>query len=176
MHRRIELCGSSFEVSWLRVAVWCPNKNKVGLQHGQQLKEEIHRQKTVYEAMFLKTSNTSWEQVRTIAKQYQATIENLTPDLFTEIKGIAEGSELEVLDIVALNSRSEIALGMFSDGCSSLGWNRGNEGVVLSQNWDWTARVKQNLALMSIEKPGKPKIWLVNEVSEVNYVDCSIGL
>jgi isopenicillin-N N-acyltransferase-like protein len=116
--------------------------------------------------MFQQTSNLDWQGVRSIAKEYAATVEHLTPDLFTEMRGIAEGSGLEILDIVALNCRSEIALGHFSDGCTSLGWKFGpGDGVLLAQNWDWTARVKENLVLMSIDQPGKPKIHMVTEVS-----------
>lgn len=114
--------------------------------------------------MFQKTSKLDWEGVRSISKEYAATIEKLTPDIFTEMQGIAEGSGLHILDIVALNCRSEIALGLFSDGCTSLGWKTATEGVILAQNWDWTARVKKNLVLMSIDQPGKPKIYMVTEV------------
>jgi isopenicillin-N N-acyltransferase-like protein len=35
---------------------------------------------------------------------------------------------------------------------------------VLSQNWDWTATVKKNLAMVSIEQPDKPTIYMVTEV------------
>jgi isopenicillin-N N-acyltransferase-like protein len=115
--------------------------------------------------MFLQTSKLSWPAVRQIAQQYSDTILALTPDIHTEIVGIAEGSGLDVLDIVALNCRSEIALGSFTDGCTSVGVKTENEGVFLAQNWDWTARVKRNLAFMSIAREGKPRIWMVTEVS-----------
>lgn len=114
--------------------------------------------------MFKSTSKLDWPAVRLIAQEYRTTIANLTPDLHEEMVGIAEGSGLDVLDIVALNARSEIALGLFEDGCTSVAWKTENEGVFLAQNWDWTARVKSNLAMMSIEQPGKPKIWMVTEV------------
>lgn len=113
--------------------------------------------------MFKKTSNMEWAAVRHISQDYAATLQRLTPEIYSEMEGIAEGSGLDTLDIVALNCRSEIALGMFSDGCTSLGWRR-SDGVLLAQNWDWTARVKENLAIMSIDQPGKPKIFMVNEV------------
>jgi isopenicillin-N N-acyltransferase-like protein len=38
---------------------------------------------------------------------------------------------------------------------------------VLSQNWDWTANVKKNLAMVSIEQAGKPTIYMVTEVSPI---------
>jgi isopenicillin-N N-acyltransferase-like protein len=80
------------------------------------------------------------------------------------MEGIAEGAELDIFDIMALNCRSEIALGRFSDGCTALSWKRSNSAQVLSQNWDWTATVKKNLAMVSIEQTGKPKLYMITEV------------
>lgn len=99
----------------------------------------------------------------------------LAPDLYTELEGIAAGvgGEVTLLDIVALNARSEIALannkGGLDDGCTSLAWTLSGGRQVLAQNWDWTEDVGQNLALVSIEQPGtgKPKIWMVAEVCVV---------
>lgn len=91
-------------------------------------------------------------------------LENLVPHLYAEMKGIAEGAELDVLDILALNCRSEIALGKFSDGCTTLCWKKNENARVLSQNWDWTAHVKKNLAMVSIGQTGKPTIYMVTEV------------
>jgi hypothetical protein len=51
------------------------------------------------------------------------------------MRGIADGSGRELLDIVALNVRTEINFGLFSDGCTSLAWKTG-ERSWLGQNWD----------------------------------------
>lgn len=125
--------------------------------------------------MFQQTSKLSWEDVRSVASTYSTTIQHLTPDLHVEMAAIAEGAGLDLLDIVALNCRSEIALGLFSDGCTSLGWKVGGDGeeggeVWLTQNWDWTRRVKGNLVFMSIEQVGKSKIWMVTEVRLLTFL------
>ncbi|KAJ5351075.1 hypothetical protein N7452_000049 [Penicillium brevicompactum] len=138
---------------------------EIGVQHGRALREQIRSQIFIYEAMFQQTSKLAWEDVREVAKEFQSTLKILTPHLLVEMEGIAEGAELAVLDIVALNCRSEIALGKFSDGCTTLCWRKNDGARVLSQNWDWTANVKKNLAMLSIEQEGKPKIYMVTEVS-----------
>lgn len=120
--------------------------------------------------MFQHTSKLDWPAVREIAGAYARTIEMLTPDLYTEMQGIADGAGLDILDVVALNCRSEIALGLFSDGCTSLGWRTRRDGVVLAQNWDWTSRVKKNLVMMSIERAGVPKVFMVTEVCLVIFL------
>lgn len=125
--------------------------------------------------MFQHTSKLSWDEVREVAREFQHPLRTLTPHLYAEMEGIAEGAELDVLDIVALNCRSEIALGKFSDGCTTLCWKKNDNARVLSQNWDWTATVMKNLAMVSIEQAGKPTIYMVTEVrlSSSNTACCA---
>ncbi|KAJ7439506.1 putative acyl-CoA:6-aminopenicillanic-acid-acyltransferase [Mycena latifolia] len=162
---RIELTGSPREI---------------GLEHGKQLAVQIRRQIQVYSAMFQRTSNLDWPAVRDISVSYQDTIRALTPAIYAEMEGIAEGADLSVLDIVALNARSEIALGLFSDGCTSLAWKlKGNGDVILAQNWDWTPRVQENMAMMSIDQPGHPKIYMIAEagiVGKIGFNSASVGV
>ncbi|KAH7397843.1 acyl-coenzyme A:6-aminopenicillanic acid acyl-transferase-domain-containing protein [Cadophora sp. MPI-SDFR-AT-0126] len=155
-----------------------PREAQIGLKHGRILATKIHSQIKVYEAMFQQTSKLSWADVRSIARDYSATIQKLTPDLGSEMAFIAEGANVDLLDITALNCRSEIALGLFSDGCTSMGWKREGGEVLLAQNWDWTRRVKESLVMMSIEKTGKPKIWMVTEagiVGKIGFNSSSVG-
>lgn len=51
------------------------------------------------------------------------------------MRGIADGAGRELLDIVALNVRTEINFGLFSDGCTSLAWHT-EDRAWLAQNWD----------------------------------------
>jgi isopenicillin-N N-acyltransferase-like protein len=109
----------------------------------------------------------SWPKVLDLAEEFRLTIRRLTPDIYHGIVGIAEGADLDILDIVAPNPRSEIALGRFTDGCINLSWNakvESKDRMVLAQNWDWTARVKKNLVMMSIEDIGRPKIYMKTAV------------
>lgn len=114
----------------------------------------------------------SWTSVLDLAKEFQASLTKLTPDICEEMEGIAEGAGLDALDIVALNCRSEIALGGFSDACTSISWKKDETSRILAQNWDWTRMVSGNLAAVSIEKAGKPRIYMVTEVGLLRlYLD-----
>lgn len=117
--------------------------------------------------MFEYTSKLSWQEVREVAKEFVPTLQELTPHILAEMQGIAEGAEVDLLDIVTLNCRSEIALGKFSDGCTTLCWKKSENARVLSQNWDWIAAVKNNLAMVSIEQLGKPTIYMITEVKQL---------
>ncbi|KAG4030452.1 hypothetical protein MFRU_012g01860 [Monilinia fructicola] len=156
---------------------------EIGQQHGSLLSSEIKDQMKIYDAMFQSTSSLSWPEVLEIAREFQVTIQKLTPDIYDEMVGIAEGASVDILDIVALNCRSEIALGRFTDGCTSLGWKMQGEKVegkiVLAQNWDWTERVKKNLALVEIDAAKKEKIWMVTEagiVGKIGFNSAGVGV
>jgi isopenicillin-N N-acyltransferase-like protein len=110
-----------------------------------------------------------WPAVRDIAKPYRETVQKLTPDIYEEMEGIADGSGCDILDIVIINCRSEIAMGMFSDGCTSMGWKTSGTHVILAQNWDWTTLIQENCALVSIEQPGKPTIHMMTEAGTISY-------
>ncbi|TQB75213.1 hypothetical protein MPDQ_003466 [Monascus purpureus] len=153
---------------------------EIGLEHGRSLQAQIKSQIAIYTDMFAYTSKLNWEGVRTAAEDFRSTIEKLTPSIYEEIVGIAEGAGLDVLDIVALNSRSETALGLFSDGCTSFSWKNDDDGHgrVLAQNWDWVGTIKENLAMISIEQEGKPKIYMVTEagiVGKIGFNTAGVG-
>ncbi|KAF8583524.1 AAT-domain-containing protein [Ramaria rubella] len=166
---RVDLKGSSHEI---------------GLQHGRALRAQIIRQITFYGTMFKARCNLEWSQVLEISQEFKATISKLTPDILEEMEGVAEGvnePNVGVLDIVALNCRSEIALGKWTEGCTSLGWNvQGTSPKqYLAQNWDWDREMEDNIALMSIARPSKPQIWMVTEagiIGKIGFNSSSVGV
>ena len=52
------------------------------------------------------------------------------------MQGVAKGAGVTFPDILALNVRTEVAFGNFSDGCTAFSW-KGLESSILAQNWDW---------------------------------------
>lgn len=66
--------------------------------------------------------------------RWQAKRENQT-DVPTHETGLAEGAGKELADILALNVRTEINFGLFSDGCTALSW-AAQDSSFLAQNWD----------------------------------------
>ncbi|KAI0800194.1 AAT-domain-containing protein [Fomes fomentarius] len=188
---RIHLTGSSYEI---------------GLLHGKLLAPQILDQLAIYRDLFQEACKFDWPHVRKEAEAFRVGIGRLAPDLLEEMKGIADGvstwqdtsstatatqspeqlegwaARVDILDIVALNARSEIALGLWDDGCTALGWKirtPGCEKQILAQNWDWREGVAKNLALVSIAKDGKPKIWMVIEpgiIGKIGFNSESVGV
>ncbi|GIK01687.1 hypothetical protein Aspvir_005725 [Aspergillus viridinutans] len=152
---------------------------EIGLEHGRLLSQQIRDQIRVYGDMFLETSKMSWNDVRNLAVEFRESLEKKVRDIYAEMQGIAEGAGVDLLDIVALNCRSEIAMGSFSDGCTSLSWKKHDDGRVLAQNWDWAPAAGKNIAIMSIEQPGKPKVYMVTEagiVGKIGFNSAGVGV
>ncbi|KAF8512080.1 acyl-coenzyme A:6-aminopenicillanic acid acyl-transferase-domain-containing protein [Hysterangium stoloniferum] len=160
------------------------SSREIGLQHGQNLRAEVLRQIRFYEEMFKLKCRMDWPQVLKVAEEFRGTLHRMVPDLLEEIEGIAVGvndPQVGPLDIIALNCRSEIALGKWTDGCTSLGVNlrEGQAGGFLAQNWDWNRKMEENVALMSIERLGKPRIWMVTEagiIGKIGFNSSAVGV
>lgn len=85
------------------------------------------------------------------------------------ILGLAEGAQVETADIIALNVRTEIAFGLFSDGCTALSWKT-HDTSFLAQNWDWQEEQKQNLILLTIQQQDKPTIKMMTEAGIIGKI------
>ncbi len=83
--------------------------------------------------------------------------------------GISNGSHIPIRSILALNVRTEIAYGMFDDGCTVLSWKTKDTNF-LAQNWDWQQEQKENLINLRIRQPGKPAIEMVSEAGIIGKI------
>ncbi|KAJ5719219.1 hypothetical protein N7493_007674 [Penicillium malachiteum] len=127
---------------------------KIGQAHGINAREMINRSIAFYQKMFAHTCKMDWETVRTIAKDWQ---------------GISDSAETALINILILNIRTEIAFGMFNDGCTNLYWKtKGN--TFLAQNWDWMEDQKQNLIILDIVNDKIPRIKMVTEAGIIGKI------
>lgn len=83
--------------------------------------------------------------------------------------GIAEGAQVRLADIIAINVRTEITFGLFSDGCTALSWRTDNASF-LAQNWDWMEAQKENLVALTIAQPAKPTIKMITEAGLIGKI------
>ncbi|KZO99548.1 AAT-domain-containing protein [Calocera viscosa TUFC12733] len=142
---------------------------EIGFEHGQRAAPLVARSMTFYAGLFKQKSKMDWPQVRQTALQWQPHVHEHYPALEEEMRGLAEGAGVEYSDILALNIRTEIAFGMFSDGCTALSWNT-SEKSFLGQNWDWMVAQKENLIIANIIQVGKPSISMVTEAGIIGKI------
>ena len=95
----------------------------------------------VYMAAWSVSDAAGREDVYRRARHFGTKIEEWFPDLLDEIKGIAEGAERDVEEIIALNARTELLFGepTLDEGCTIaviLPEATGGR-TLIGQNWDW---------------------------------------
>ena len=120
--------------------------------------------------MFEETSKLEWTKVRDVAMTFEPTVRSKWPDYLEEMRGVADGAGVSLSDILACNVRTEIAFGMFSDGCTALSW-RTEQNSWLAQNWDWMEAQKKNLVLLTVrQEGGRPTIKMVTEAGLIGKI------
>jgi len=142
---------------------------EIGLQHGKEAKQQVASTIDFYAGMFQETAKLDWEKVKGVAMTYEPTIRQRWPHYLEEIQGVADGAQVELSDIIACNVRTEIAFGLFSDGCTALSW-RTDDASFLAQNWDWQEAQKKNLIVLTIEQADKPTIKMVTEAGLIGKI------
>lgn len=90
------------------ITVTAENPYSMGIQYGEQAKEQIERCLEYYKDKFISNGH-EWERVRKCAMEYYSEVEKLFPDQAEEVRGIAAGSGVTVEDIMVINSRYEIS-------------------------------------------------------------------
>jgi hypothetical protein len=113
---------------------------EIGIQHGTAATKQINGSITFYAGLFKKYTGKESNDVLLIAQNFATNIQQKWPRYYDEIEGIARGAGRVVLEIVALNVRTEIAFGLLSkngrsDGCTTVAWQSRNR-CMLGQNWD----------------------------------------
>lgn len=151
-----------------------------GYEIGKQAKQQISHNIETYQYLFKKNGNIDWDEAKERAKQYVPWIQNYDSEIMEEIKGISEGSGFELLEIVALNARSEIIL--HPDGCTSLAATpvvNKEQYTLLGQNWDWGSQLREGVVLLDIDQTPRPRIFMATEagiVGKIGMNDQGLGV
>jgi len=142
---------------------------EIGLQHGQAAREQIGRCIVFYTKLFREFVKKDWPYACDIALKFVPYLEQKWGPYLDEMKGVAEGSEIDFPSILALNVRTEIAYGLFNDGCTALSWKAGDNSF-LAQNWDWQHEQKENLVALRISQYPKPTIHMITEAGIIGKI------
>ncbi len=149
-----------------------------GRQFGQLAKEQIMVNLHAYARAFREGAGIQWKEATAYAAQFIPWIEQYDQEIMDEIKGISEGAGLDLLDIVALNVRSEIITNLGdssqnADGCTCIAAvppATKSQETLIGQNWDWINLVGDGLVVVEIEQPPRPTILMVTEAGIVGKI------
>ena len=158
-----------------------------GRIHGARAKARVARSVATYARLFA-YCGIDWSEAKRRGRAYRDAIGALKGELIEEIEGIAEGSERQVDEILALNARTEILPPSFP-GEPHPGWrdvdsaNRASGvpdwgectalavpprasstgGTLLAQNWDWLGAQRDALILLRVQQAQGPAYLTLTE-------------
>lgn len=149
-----------------------------GKQLGQLAKQQIIHNIETYKILFWEMAKVNWGAARAHSVQYISWIERYDAEILEEIRGISQGAQLDLLDLIVLNARSEIITNLAgsdvpSDGCTSMAAVpelTANQEMLLGQNWDWNNRIKPGMIVLEINQAPRPTILMVTEAGIVGKI------
>ena len=155
-----------------------------GHAYGQLCREEIGVSMQAYSALFKELKGISWEGARKLSEFYLSKTRDFAPDYVEEMRGIAEGANVDLLDIAALNARTEIMFAQLKDAqeCTTLSlMPPATEGgrVLAAQNWDFYRQLRDSLVIVHIHQENKPNFVMVSEAGMIGGIgmnDRGIGI
>jgi len=144
-------------------------RSKIGYKHGTEAKLLVAKSISFYTDLFLKSTKLEWTEVTQIAMDFEPNIRGKWPQYLEEMQGLSDGAGVGLADIIALNVRTEINFGLFTDGCTALSW-RTEDASYLAQNWDWLEAQKSQIVLLNIEKKAKPTMKFMSEAGIIGKI------
>jgi len=132
-----------------------------GLEHGRELRDRIHHNVKVYLHRIETEGQLPREETFSRARKYLDAISRQNAGYHSEMRGISEGSGVDLDGIALLTIRYEILYNQFrvlapTQGCTSfalLPESTTEKHLTLAQNWDWIPQVK-GAVLHSIDPDG----------------------
>jgi isopenicillin-N N-acyltransferase-like protein len=161
--------------------------HEIGRQHGAAFRAKIQDNVGVYLDLFRYYGKLDRDGVLARARGFVPIVEDFDADLMDEIRGIADGADCALEEIVALNSRTEL---MFKDGGSNFHHGEctamaampeatADGHMLLGQNWDWMTRIQDNCVVLDIEQKNKPRVLTFTEagfVGKFGMNEAGLGL
>ena len=162
------------------------NPRERGRGYGEQARERIGRSIEAYGEVFRAYADWDWAQVRREAARYEAPVAAFDERYVEEIRGIAEGADVDVEDVLAINVRTEVmfaAKARAAEAASRAGGEGQRQGectafavlpegstdghTLLGQNWDWLLHCFDTVVVLEAAQDEGPNFVSVVEAGLV---------
>jgi isopenicillin-N N-acyltransferase like protein len=148
-----------------RLVIRCEGKGgERGFVHGSRAQAQVHDNIETYRLLLRRRVALDWAEAARQAARFVPWIEAWDADLADELRGIAEGAGVDLMDIVLLNARSSFTLTRPAHECTalaSLPVPGEAADTVLAQNWDNMRRLKA--VVLDVAAPGRPRCVTLTE-------------
>ncbi|MCA9950499.1 MAG: hypothetical protein KDE48_12690 [Anaerolineales bacterium] len=140
-----------------------------GVQYGTAAASQIHNTIEAYTLIFKFLTGWEWQDAQHHAHNYFEPIQQHTPHLIAEMRGIAHGAGVSMADIMALNVRTEIinaARARAAKECTAFVLPPGltnDKHILIGQNWDWNVATAASVIILEVESAERPHFVTIVE-------------
>ena len=152
-----------------------------GRAYGEQARRRISTSIHAYEEVFGAYAGWSWPEVRREAARYEASIAAFDERYVDEMRGIAEGADVDLEDILSINVRTEVMFAAKARAAEAAGADAGGprQGectafavvpeasatghTLIGQNWDWLLHCFDTVVVLEAEQDEGPNFVSVVE-------------
>jgi len=148
-----------------------------GRQYGEQARDRVCRSIGAYERVFEHYAGWDWSVVRREAARFEGPIAEFRPDYLAEMRGIADGAGIDLVDVLAINVRTEVMFAAKArqaaghprfapHECSAFAVAPppGRPGpTVVGQNWDWLPHSAETVVVLEVQRDDGPDFVTVVE-------------
>ena len=120
---------------------------------------------TMYRRLFQEAAGIGPADVRRGGADVAERLEPRWPDLFEELEGIAAGARQDVLELAAINARTELLAG----GCSVIASSDGT----LAQTWDWHPDLAAATLTWTVHQPDGRRFTTATEAGILGKLGCT---
>jgi isopenicillin-N N-acyltransferase-like protein len=153
-----------------------------GLKHGSSFKDEIKELSIIRRALMLKRNPSLEASIPDLAEKQYLNTKEFDFDLSEELRGIADGAELSLEDIIILNNYTDFRdIQLPDEGCSTI-QVQNPENLLSGQTWDMHRSAKRFMCIIEVPKTDKnPETLILSLVGctglmGINSEKCFIGV
>ena len=125
-----------------------------GFRYGRAAGDLIKRNASFFLSLWSRTLGLSREAALSKALEFAEAVNSLYPDLYEEMRGMADGASISLSLVAAVNSRYEfMRLSLFGGGCTSLTIlpeASVDQHIIAGQNWDYHPGVAGSTVILRL--------------------------
>jgi isopenicillin-N N-acyltransferase-like protein len=146
-----------------------------GKQHGEQAKSLIQRNVEYYFDYWNRNLSMGRAEAYERANSLIGLVKRYDSELLDEMTGVADGSDMDLETITALNGRYELAWvnpAQLRGGCTSIAAlpQATETGVtLLAQNWDYRLALRDTIIILEVAQEGKPPVVMHTEAGIIGH-------
>lgn len=139
---------------------------------GRARSDAVARTVTTYRRLLREAAGVGPSELRQAGADVAERLEPRWPELFDELEGIAAGAGQDVLELAAINARTELLAGTAHGECSVIARSDGRQAL-LAQTWDWHPALAGAALTWTVHQGGGRWFTTVTEAGILGKLGCS---